>query len=170
MSKELESALRVAGLCLVFALVLFVALKRIHRLEDRIRELENAPADTVTVIRHDTIKIDSPVPVIKYIKEKEYVTVTDSLLVHDTVTHIVELPREYLVYQDTTYRAVVSGVQPRLDTIAIYPKTVYQTITKTITKTKKTKWGIGVQAGCGWNGEKFSPYLGAGVQYNLISF
>ena len=129
MSKELESALRVARLCLIFALVLLVALKRIHRLEDRIRELENAPADTVTVIRHDTIKIDSPAPVIKYIKEKEYVKITDSLFVHDTVTHIIELPREYLVYQDTTYRAVVSGVQPRLDTIAIYPKTVYQTIT-----------------------------------------
>lgn len=170
MSKELEDLLCVFGLIAVSLFIIGVALWRIRGLEKELDAYRNAPADTITVIRHDTIKIDSPVPVVKYIKEKEYVKITDSLLVHDTVTHIVELPREYLVYKDTSYRAVVSGVQPRLDSIEIYRPTITNTITKYVEVKKKTRWGIGVQAGYGWNGNKCAPYLGAGVQYNIVSW
>ena len=115
MSKETEKILTVASVFLLFLVLLFVAQGRIRKLQKELDTYKNAPADTVTVIRHDTIKVDSPVPVYKYIREKEYVTITDSLLVHDTVTHIIELPREYLVYKDTSYRAVVSGLRPRLE-------------------------------------------------------
>lgn len=170
MEKGTEKALVVGGVLLLFLVILLAAFGRIRKLEKELDAYRNAPADTITVIRHDTIKIDSPVPVYKYIKEKEYVKITDSLLVHDTVTHIVELPREYLVYKDTSYRAVVSGVQPRLDSIEIYRPTITNTITKYVEVKKKTRWGIGVQAGYGWNGNKCAPYLGAGVQYNIVSW
>lgn len=170
MNKTTEKALAVGGVLLLFLVILLVAFGRIRRLEKELDRYRNAPADTVTVIKHDTIKIDNPVPVYKYIKEKEYVKITDSLLVHDTVTHFVELPREYLVYKDTSYRAVVSGVQPRLDSIEIYQTSTTSTITKFVEVKKKTRWGIGVQAGYGWNGSKCAPYLGAGVQYNLFSW
>lgn len=168
MSKETENILRFAGLIAVFLLIMAVALGRIRKLEKQIYELEHAPTDTVTVIRHDTIKIDSPVPVYKYIKETEYVAITDTLIQHDTVTHIIQLPREYLVYKDSTYRAVVSGVQPRLDSMEVYQKTVTETITKTITVPDKKRWGLGVNVGAGWNGQKISPYVGVGVQYNIF--
>ena len=170
MNKTTEKALAVGGVLLLFLVILLVAFGRIRRLEKELDKYRNAPADTVTVIKHDTIKIDSPVPVYKYIKEKEYIKITDSLLVHDTVTHFVELPREYLVYKDTSYRAVVSGVQPRLDSIEIYQTSTTSTITKFVEVKKKTRWGIGVQAGYGWNGNKCAPYLGAGVQYNIVSW
>ena len=170
MSKELEDALRVFALIAVFLFIIGVALWRIRGLERELDKYKNAPADTVTVIRHDTIKVDSPVPVYKYIKQKEFVYITDSLVVTDTVTKVVELPREYAVYRDSTYRAVVSGVQPRLDSMEVYQRTVTNTITKLVEVKKKTRWGLGVQAGYGYNGSKWSPYLGAGVQYNILSW
>lgn len=170
MSKETEDLLRIFALIAVFVCIIGVALSRIRHLEKELETYKNAPADTVTVIRHDTIKIDSPVPVYKYIKEKEVVTITDSLLIYDTVTKVVELPREYLVYKDSTYRAVVSGVQPRLDSMEVYRQNSTYYITKYVERKKKTKWGIGVQAGYGYNGKKFSPYAGVGVQYNIVSW
>lgn len=170
MNKTTEKALAVGGVLLLFLVILLVAFGRIRRLEKELDKYRNAPADTVTIIKHDTIKIDNPVPVVKYVKEKEYVKITDSLLVHDTVTHFVELPREYLVYKDTSYRAVVSGVQPRLDSIEIYQTSTTSTITKFVEVKKKTRWGIGVQAGYGYNGKDWKPYVGAGVQYNLFSW
>ena len=86
------------------------------------------------------------------------------------MTSVIQLPREYLVYKDTSYRAVVSGVQPRLDSIEVYQKNLTNTVTKYVEVKKKTRWGVGVQAGYGYNGSKWSPYLGAGVQYNILSW
>lgn len=170
MSKDKTDFWKVLGVLLLIGVILLLANLRIRHLEKELDKYRNAPADTVTVIRHDTIKVDNPVPVYKYIKEKEYVTITDSLLVHDTVTHLIELPREYLVYKDTTYRAVVSGVQPRLDSIEVYRKKITETVTKYVEVKKPNHWGLGVQAGYGYDGKKLRPYIGAGVQYNIVSW
>lgn len=172
MSKEVEDLLRIFGLILVFTFIICVALMRIRKLEKELDAYKNAPADTVTVIRHDTIKVDSPVPVYKYVKEKEYIAIHDTTLVTetDTVVNLIELPREYLVYKDTSYRAVVSGVQPRLDSIEIYRPTITNTVTKYVEVKKKTRWGLGVHAGYGYNGKDWKPYVGAGVQYNILSW
>ena len=118
MNKESERLLGVASILLLFTLLLLVAHGRIHRLEGELEAYRNAPADTATIIKHDTTFIDKPVPVYKYIKEKEYITITDSSIVvdtviRDTVIKFIQLPREYLVYKDTSYRAVVSGIHPR---------------------------------------------------------
>ena len=81
---------------------------------------------------------------------------------------MIELPREYLVYKDTSYRAVVSGVQPRLDSIEVYSKTITETITKTIQVPDKKRWGFGVNVSAGYDGKKVRPFVGVGVQYNVI--
>lgn len=171
---DVVSLLFIAAAALL-ALVILLLVANNHRLRKELDAYKNAPADTVTVVKHDTIKIDSPVPVYKYIKEKEYITITDSSIVvdtviRDTVIKFIQLPREYLVYKDTNYRAVVSGVQPRLDSIEIYRPTITNTITKYVEVKKKTRWGLGVQAGYGYNGKNLRPYIGAGVQYNIISW
>ena len=170
MSEDKMDFWKALSVLLLIGVIILAANIRIRHLEKELDKYRNAPADTVTVIRHDTIKIDSPVPVYKYIKEKEYVYVSDTLTLHDTVTSVIQLPREYLVYKDTSYRAVVSGVQPRLDSIEVYQRTQTTTVTKYIEVKKKTRWGVGVQAGYGYNGSKWSPYLGAGVQYNILSW
>lgn len=168
MSKETENILRIIALIMVFGLIFILTFSRIRKLERELDKYKNAPADTVTIVKVDTLRIAEPVPVYKYIKYNDTVTICHEL--RDTVKELVFLPREYMVYKDSTYRAVVSGVQPRLDSLEIYRPTITNTITKYVEVKKKTKWGIGVQAGYGYNGKKFSPYAGVGVQYNIVSW
>ena len=91
---------------------------------------------------------------------------------HDTVR--VYLPREVKVYEDSLYRAEVSGYQPSLDKIDIYQQT--QIITRDVTQVvkKKTRWGVGLQVGYGatyYDGRlRGSPYVGVGVSWNIIAW
>ena len=170
MSDEGKGLLRLVALALLFLAIMAIGVARIRHLEKTIDELRNAPADTVTIVKTDTVKVDSPVPVHHYIKERDtaFIVLTDVKV--DTVKELVFLPREYMVYKDSTYRAVVSGVQPRLDSIEVYRKTQVQTITKTIRVPDRKRWGLGVQVGAGFNGKEVQPYLGVGVQFYIVSW
>ena len=90
----------------------------------------------------------------------------DTTRIGDTLLH-----RRQVVYSDSLYRAVVSGyVDPRLDSMVVYPKTVYQTVTNDVyhsvpIKLKKKRWGLGLQVGYGYPG---GMYIGAGISYNLF--
>lgn len=159
----------VLAVFLILAIFVVSAMK-IKHLQNELDKYKNAPADTIKVVAHDTIKIDSPVEVYKYIKEKEYVYIADTLTIHDTINKVITLPRTYAVYKDSTYRAVVSGVEPRLDSMAVYQKVITQTITKTIEVKKPTRWGLGVQIGGGVVKDKVRPYLGVGVSYNILTW
>ena len=159
---------RLIILAVIFLAIMAVALFRIRNLEKKIVELQNAPADTVTVVKVDTTFIEKPVPVYKYVSKTEYVPIVKDSLITDTVKELVFLPREYMVYKDTSYRAVVSGVQPRLDSIEIYQHNTVQTITKTVKVPDKKRWGLGVNVSAGWNGKEIKPFVGIGVQYNII--
>lgn len=111
-----------------------------------------------TVVRVDTMLISAPMAVFwRFVPD-------DTTRIGDTLLH-----RKQVVYRDSSYRAVVSGyVDPRLDSMVVYPKTVYQTETNDIYHTIKVKdkrrWGLGLQAGYGPGGW----YVGAGVSYNLF--
>jgi len=166
MSKKLENILKMFALIAVFLFIIGVALFRIRGLEKEIDALKNAPTDTITIVKTDTLRIAEPVPVYKYIKYNDTVTICHEL--RDTVKELVFLPREYMVYKDSTYRAVVSGVQPRLDSIEVYSKTITETITKTIKIPDKKRWGFGVNVSAGYDGKKVRPFVGVGVQYNVI--
>lgn len=186
MSKESENLLRILALLAVFFLIMCVALHRIRGLEAELDKYKNAPADTSKTTKIDTLYCPSPEQIAEYESEKEKVAIEvrklkkqlaqalnlppDTAFVHDTTTEFVYLPREYKVYADSTYRAVVSGVEPRLDSIAVYRPTITTTITKYVEVKKKTKFGIGVQTGYGYNGKDFKPYVGVGVQYNILSW
>lgn len=165
---SISAMIRLFLLVLIFGGVILALMWRMGKLEKELEAYRNAPADTVQVVLHDTIKVDSPIEINHYIKEKEYIAVKDSVLIHDTLTQSIFLPRECRVYGDTSYRAVISGVNPSLDSLEIYQKTYIQTITKTVTKTDKRRWGLGVSVGAGWNGKKVQPFLGVGVQYNIV--
>lgn len=168
MSDEGKGLLRLVTLALVFLAIMAIGVARIRHLEKTIDELRNAPADTVTIVKIDTVKVDSPVPVHHYIKERDtaFIVLTDVKV--DTVKELVFLPREYMVYKDSTYRAVVSGVQPRLDSIEVYQRNTVQTVTKTIRVPDRKRWGLGVQAGYGYDGKRLTPYVGIGVQYDIL--
>lgn len=117
--------------------------------------------DTITIV--DTITIDHPYPVYKEVIKNhyEYIPVTDTMTINDTV--YVAVQRERVVYQDSLYRAVISGIYPSLDSMQVYPRTTTITIRE---KEKAGKWHLGVQAGVGYTG-KIEPYIGIGITYSL---
>ena len=115
---------------------------------DTIRSIRPVPVKTV-IARHDTLRL----PVIE--------TRTDSVL--------VSLPVERKTYtDDSTYTAVVSGINPSLDSIEVYRRSVYET--RTITHyTKPSRISFGLQGGYGYGRNGFTPYIGIGISYNIIN-
>lgn len=186
MSKEIEKVLGIASVLLLFALLLLVAHGRIRKLEKELETYKNAPADTVTIVEVDTLLYDNPQLIEQYESEKEKVaievrrlkkqlaaalnTTADTLEIHDTTTQLVYLPREYMVYKDTNYRAVVSGVQPRLDSLEIYRPTITNTITKYVEKKKKPVFSISVGPGVSYDGKKVKPAIQATAGFVIKSW
>lgn len=110
-----------------------------------------------TVVKTDTVLISAPMAVF-------FRFTSDTIHIGDTV-----VMREQAYYEDSLYRAWVSGYRPRLDSLQVFPKTVYQTVTNDIyypvaIKPKKKRWGLGLQAGYGYPG---GFYVGGGVSYDL---
>lgn len=105
-----------------------------------------------TVIRYQISKL----PIIKTEYETDTIFKTDSIE--------VEVPISQKVYEDSTYKAVISGFNTSLDSIYIKNKYITKTITNT--KTKPTKWGLGATAGYDPINRNFGVVIG--VQFNII--
>lgn len=71
-------------------------------------------------------------------------------------------------YSDSTFDAWVSGVDPRLDSIKTYQTNMVITKEIPVIRVKRTRWGLGVQAGMGACKDGLTPYVGVGVSYNLF--
>lgn len=122
--------------------------------------------DTVVVYHTDTVTAYKPVPFNVYVVDTMWVPVT----VHERDTVWAQLPREAKVYEDSTYRAVVSGFRPSLDTISVFRRTETITVTNNI-RVPAPRWSWGVQAGVGLNTQgTVTPYVGVGIQYRLGDF
>lgn len=119
--------------------------------------------DTITIIKRDTIRIIEPQPVIKYRNK----IVIDTLYSIDSIPVLVDVPIETKVYQDSNYRAVVSGYKLKLDSIYIFNKNQIQYINKIIYKTKKWNFSPAVGVGYGMFGKKVDMYVGFSIIYNL---
>ena len=125
---------------------------------------------TDTLYLRDTITKIKPIPHVVY--------KTDTMLVYvqvrDTIREVVTLPKKIKVYEDSTYRAVVSGFRPSLDEISVFPITKVVTDTRVQMVPKKTRWGIGLQASYGVtlvNGQVIArPYVGVGISWNFITW
>lgn len=134
---------------------------------------ENEPGREVIVkteieTRIDTVKIEKPVFVDRYVRDSIKVVIKDTIRVHDTT--YMYLPREYKVYQDSSYRAVVSGIDPMLDSIETYNATRVITIETMKPSKSGRRWGIGIHAGFGATRYGLSPTIGAGISYTLFEF
>ena len=73
-------------------------------------------------------------------------------------------------YSDSTFDAWVSGVDPRLDSIKTYQTNMVITKEIPVIQVKKTRWGLGVNAGYGVGQGGLTPYIGIGVSYNILSW
>lgn len=129
-------------------------------------ELEGLKPEVIEYIKTDTIMAYLPYE----IERRVLLHDTIKIAVIDTLVRIdtLYLPREQKVYADSSYRAVVSGISPRLDSIEVYSKT----ITKIATQKEWRKWDYGVQVGIGLvcpvnSTPNFGFYTGFGVTYHF---
>lgn len=123
-----------------------------------------------TLVVRDTIKDVQPQEV-RYVKTKEIikVPVCDTIIIHDT-TYIL-LNREVREYKDSMYYAKVSGYDPTLDYIEVYPKTMTISKTKTIVQ-PVSPWRYSVAVGVDYRrlGRAYLlPNIGAELTYKKIS-
>ena len=122
-----------------------------------------------TLVRHDTIRVDSPVE-IRRIKTTDtlILPITDTLRVRDTV--YVVLNRQIKEYRDSLFYARVSGYDPSLDFIEVYPRTVVISKTETTTQ-QPSPWRYEVTVGLsyGWMGMDYvAPSIEAEMGYKKI--
>lgn len=114
--------------------------------------------DTVIIVDtlHDTVPIPVRETVIKYIQ------VPGDTIVKYIKGDTVFLPVIQKEYSTPDYHAWVSGYNAALDSIDVFPKTVY--VTKTV---PARRWGLGVLTGYGVGRSGLSPYIGIGVYYRI---
>ena len=130
----------------------------------------NVKVDTLFI--HDTLTCYEPIFEEKRVIEKQLVQVTDTLIVHDTL--YVYLNREQVVWQDSLSVVYASGILPQVDSVRHFTSNQIITIEKAIPITKKTHWGLGIQAGygLGYADKRVYgvPYIGVGISYNILSW
>lgn len=156
---------------IVLVLVLLLLSFLFGRERGKQAVLEGYTNQVDTLIVKDTILVESPKIVEKRVLVKDTIKISiidtlvkkDTLLLKDTLF----LPKEQVVYEDSTYRAVISGISPKLDSMYIYPKTII-----IHTKEKPKKFSYGVQVGYGLllprtGGIKDGVYLGLGLEYKF---
>lgn len=158
-------------LCIVGVLLL---LRLCSRSPAVVKEVTKS--DTVTVVRIDTVVIEKPKPVKVVEKEPVFIRVPvpgdTTLKSGDTV--LVPVPISQYQFRDSLYSLDVSGFNVSVDRLEVYPRTMYRTVNTTTVRTEKDnrRWGIGIQAGYGYNfgTGKLVPYVGVGIQYSLWRF
>ncbi len=142
--------------------------------------------DTLRVTVYDTIPYYKPFPkdsvVIRYVTQRlPIVDDKEDNFPNKTVTKLPEIVQNFgktvpdsanvvipitqKVYEDSMYKAYISGYMVSLDSFYIYPRREVITI-----REKPRRWHIGISAGYGITPKGFQPYIGVGMTYRLISF
>ncbi len=154
-----------------------------------LKPAENGQEVRDTTWLHDTTYVDNPVPVEVTPEGYELVPIgtidritgqilalEDSLekkpkIVKKDSLIYIDMPMERRVYEDSTYRAVVSGYKPSLDSLRIYTTSMQIDVTKPPVPPKRITFGVqvGIGAQYGLVRKQFDigPYVGVGVQYNF---
>lgn len=123
-------------------------------------DAKNIQVQSDTIIVVDTVRDTIPVPIQETVIK--YVQIPGDTIVKYLKGDTVFLPIIQKEYSTPDYRAWVSGYNAALDSITIFPKTVY--ITKTV---PARRWGLGVSTGYGVGRSGLSPYIGVGVYYRI---
>ena len=131
-------------------------------------KLATLTPEVIQVVKRDTLRLNSPIlrEIHKVTHDTIKIVMNDTIVRRDTIY----LEREQRVYEDEEYKAFVSGFQPRLDSIYVYPKTIYET--KVSTRKEWRQFTYGVQVGVGVvmpfnSSPSFGGYVGVGIGYNF---
>ena len=87
----------------------------------------------------------------------------------DSDSAAVAIPITQKRYDGDDYLAYVSGYEPNLDSIFVFPKT---TVIRERSEKPPNKWHIGITGGYGYGfkSKQAEPYIGIGITYSIISF
>ena len=126
----------------------------------------NVRTVTDTIVKRDTI---TPIPDTVYrtvaLGEK-----TVKVVIHDTLcktyTVTVSLPFVQKQYKDSSYSAWISGYEPSLDSIRVFPKTTIIRESKVV-RQKDRRWGVFGGVGIGVS-DRITPCVGVGIGYRIL--
>ena len=133
-------------------------------------KLEDLTPEVIQVIKRDTLRLNSPIlrEIHKVTHDTIKIVLNDTIVRRDTIY----LEREQRVYSEDEYTAFVSGYAPRLDSIFVYPKTIYETRFATQNEWRRITFGL--QVGVGGVIPLFSSsdpslgaYIGVGIGFRF---
>ena len=128
-------------------------------------KLEDLTPEVIQVIKRDTLRLNTPVlrEIHKVAHDTIKIVMNDTIVRRDTIY----LEREQRIYEDEDYKAFVSGFQPRLDSIYVYPKTIYETKVSTRKEWRRFTYGMQVGVGVVMPFTSSGGYFGFGIGYNF---
>ena len=126
----------------------------------------NVSTVTDTIVKRDTITSipDTVYRTVALGEKTVKVVVHDTLCKTDTVT--ISLPFVQKQYKDSSYSAWISGYEPSLDSIRVFPKTTIIRESKVV-RQKDRRWGVFGGVGIGVS-DRITPCVGVGIGYRIL--
>ena len=126
----------------------------------------NVRTVTDTIVKRDTITSipDTVYRTVALGEKTVKVIIHDTLCKTDTVT--VSLPFVQKQYKDSSYSAWISGYEPSLDSIRVFPKTTIIRESKVV-RQKDRRWGVFGGVGIGVS-DRITPCVGVGIGYRIL--
>lgn len=121
-----------------------------------------------TLVIRDTIMSYKPIYMDRVKLDSVLIPVVDSVKIHDTT--FVYLEREKVTWRDSLCEVYASGIMTSVDSVRHFQEYKYITIETQVPVKVKTHWGLGVNAGYGVGKGGFTPYIGVGISYNILSW
>lgn len=133
----------------------------------------NAPGETPTpkvdtLFIRDTFKVTEPKYITRRVVDSIPYPVTDTIRKRDTLYVLLE--RQQVTWEDSLARVYASGVNPQVDSVIHFTQDLIITKEIPVIQVKKTRWGIGIQAGATADKDGVLPYVGVGISYNILSW
>lgn len=121
---------------------------------------------TDTIIERETITAipDTVYRTVALGEKTVKVVVHDTLCKRDTVT--ISLPFVQKQYKDSSYSAWISGYEPSLDSIRVFPKITIIRESKVV-RQKDRRWGVFGGIGIGVS-DRITPCVGVGIGYRIL--
>ena len=130
------------------------------------KHCDNVRTVTDTIIERDTITAipDTVFRTVALGEKTVKVVIHDTLCKTDTVE--VTLPYVQKQYKDSSYSAWISGYEPSLDSIRVFPKTTIIRESK-VARQKDRRWGVFGGVGIGVS-DRITPCVGVGIGYRIL--
>ena len=121
-----------------------------------------------TLVIRDTMMCYKPIYVDRVQLDSVLVPVLDTMMIHDTT--FVYLEREKVTWRDSLCEVYASGIMTSVDSVRHFQEYKYITIETQVPVKVRSHWGLGVNAGYGVGKGGFTPYIGVGISYNILSW